>query len=72
LALLSENSVYSWGNNKYGQLGLASDEFESYSSPKELYYFREKIICFLAAGSNHSVALSIEGYGYVWGGNDQG
>ena len=72
LALASSNTVYSWGNNQYGQLGLALEEFESFSTPKEVFYFKEKIISWLGAGSYHSVALSIEGYGYAWGRNDKG
>ena len=37
-----------------------------------MYYFKEKIVSWLAAGSNHSLALTIEGYAYLWGRNDQG
>lgn len=69
LALASTNTVYAWGNNQYGQLGLALEEFESFSIPKEIFYFKEKIISWLGAGSNHSMALSIEGYAYTWGRN---
>ena len=72
LALTSDNRVFGFGCNKYGQLGLALDEFESFDDPRELYYFREKIVSWLAAGSNHSVALTIEGYAYVWGRNNLG
>mmetsp|Transcript_39913 Transcript_39913/g.61082 ORF Transcript_39913/g.61082 Transcript_39913/m.61082 type:complete len:91 (+) Transcript_39913:484-756(+) len=72
LALASDNSVFSWGNNYYGQLGLALEEFENFSYPKEVFFFKEKIISWLGAGSNHSAALSIEGYSYVWGRNNKG
>jgi alpha-tubulin suppressor-like RCC1 family protein len=72
LALASNNTVYGWGNNQYGQLGLALEEFESFSSPKEIFYFKEKIVSWLGAGSHHSIALSIEGYAYAWGRNDRG
>jgi len=72
LALANDNVVYSWGNNQYGQLGLALDEFESFHQPKEVLFFKEKIASFLGAGSYHSMALSIEGYAYIWGRNDRG
>ena len=72
LALTSDNNVYAWGNNAYGQLGLSLDEFDSFDTPREVFYFKEKIVSWLSAGSNHSLALTIEGYAYVWGRNDQG
>ena len=72
LALTSDNRVFGFGCNKYGQLGLALDEYESFEDPRELYYFREKIVSWLAAGTHHSLALTIEGYAYVWGRNNLG
>ena len=72
LALAANNQVYAWGNNQYGQLGLGLDEFESFHTPREVCFFREKIVSWLGAGSYHSLALNIEGYGYVWGRNDRG
>jgi alpha-tubulin suppressor-like RCC1 family protein len=51
---------------------LSLDEFDSYACPKELFFFREKIVSWLGAGSFHSMALSIEGYAYTWGRNDKG
>ena len=69
LALTSENRVYAFGSNQYGQLGLGLDEFEAQDCPREVVYFREKIVSWLAAGSAHSIALSIEGYAYTWGKN---
>jgi alpha-tubulin suppressor-like RCC1 family protein len=53
-------------------LGLSLDEFDSFDTPREVFFFKEKIVSWLAAGTNHSLALTIEGYGYIWGGNDLG
>lgn len=72
LALSANSEVFAWGNNEFGQLGLAADEFESFHTPREVFYFKEKIVSWLAAGSNHSLALNIEGYCYTWGRNDKG
>jgi len=72
LAITSENGVFAWGSNSYGQLGLSLDELESFDTPREVYYFKEKIVSWLSAGSNHSLALTIEGYAYLWGRNDHG
>lgn len=64
--------MFAWGNNNYGQLGLSVDEFESCTYPKEVFFFKEKIVSWLGAGTDHSLALSIEGYAYSWGRNNQG
>jgi hypothetical protein len=53
-------------------LGLSLDEFDSFDTPREVFFFKEKIVSWLAAGTNHSLALTIEGYGYIWGSNDLG
>lgn len=72
LALSSSHTVYAWGNNSFGQLGLSIEENESFSTPREVCHFREKIVSWLAAGTSHSVALTIEGYCYTWGRNNYG
>ena len=53
-------------------MGLSLDEFDSFDAPREVFFFKEKIVSWLAAGTNHSLALTIEGYGYIWGSNDLG
>jgi len=72
LSLSAHREVFAWGNNQFGQLGLAIDEYESFHTPRELFYFKEKICSWLSAGTFHSVALTIEGYCYSWGRNDKG
>lgn len=72
LALSSTQQVFAWGNNKHGQLGLSHDEADSFNVPQEVCTFKEKIVSWISAGSNHSVALTIEGYCYTWGRNNAG
>ena len=69
LFLSQDNDVFACGNNDEGQLGFASDEKEASRSPKRLIYFIEKVITFIAAGTKHSCALTVEGYVYTWGSN---
>ena len=51
---------------------MGLDEFDSLCTPNEVFFFKEKVVCWLAAGSYHSIALTIEGYAYSWGRNDKG
>ena len=67
-----DNDVFAFGNNEYGQLGLSHIEYDSFYYPKKLILFEEKVPTAIAAGSNHSVVLVIEGYAYSWGCNSQG
>lgn len=71
--VLTENlDVYSFGSNKNGQLGLTSNDHHSLSRPMRNEYFTGKAICYLAAGTDHSLALSLSGMIYSWGSNEKG
>jgi alpha-tubulin suppressor-like RCC1 family protein len=64
--------VYAFGLNSEGQLGLCTNEYESFHIPKLLGYFSEKVVSWISAGSSHSGALTVEGYAYFWGSNSKG
>jgi alpha-tubulin suppressor-like RCC1 family protein len=74
LALKSDGSVYAWGDNAYGQLGVgAGIVFLSPTQVKgpngEGYLTGVQAI---ATGSQHSLALMSDGTVYAWGGNHHG
>ena len=71
LFLSQDNDVFACGTNDNGQLGLAAEEKEGQKTPRRLNYFVEKVITYIAAGSKHSVALTVEGYVFTWGANDK-
>lgn len=67
LALRRDGTVWSWGNNRYGQLGYATDgDF----SPIPTQVSGLQNIVSVAAGSSHSLALDKEGNVYAFGDNE--
>lgn len=68
LALARDGSLWAWGRNRDGQLGLG-DPLDRYL-PSRLRPLPD--IVRLAAGGNHSLALDGNGTLYAWGANDAG
>ncbi len=76
LALTSTGSVYAWGWNTDGELGVAPtstthDGTEYYSSTPILVSGLSNIIA-VAGGYQHSMSLKSDGTVYTWGGNAYG
>jgi alpha-tubulin suppressor-like RCC1 family protein len=69
LALDKEGNVWSWGNNKYGQLGDGTDSSQRLVPQKINGLNSVKSI---SAGQNHSVALKNDGTIWIWGHNLSG
>ena len=68
IALTSDGSVYAWGDNKYGQLGLGTTRKSK--TPKKVKALSN--IIDIACDIDHSMALNDNGKVYTWGNNDQG
>lgn len=70
MALANYSSLYTWGNNTYGQLGTNNtadaDQPQAVNSPVLSNVKR------IAAGSLHSIALKTDGTVWTWGRNDFG
>lgn len=74
LALMNDGTLFSWGNNDCGQLGLGSD-FENctiISQPTVLKALIGVPIAFIACGGYHSFAITKSGVVYGWGRNSFG
>lgn len=66
LALKNDGMVYSWGSDKYGQLGFHTG-MELWESPLPLYTLSD--IEMISAGPDYSLALKADGTVWAWGDN---
>jgi hypothetical protein len=72
MALASDGTVWTWGNNSEGQLGMTSCP-SSLASPAPFQVAGNVThIVAIAAGWGHSLALDSGGYIYAWGRNSEG
>ena len=68
LMLKVDGTVWAYGQNSYGQLGINS--WESTDEPVQVKFPNGVKIVQIAAGENHSVALDSDGNVYTWGRNN--
>jgi len=62
-------SVYCWGKNRHGQLGLG--DCVTRRSPKLVKALEKKSIISVAAGDYHTACVTNKGEVYIWGDNSQ-
>lgn len=71
LALSADGTVYSWGQNIYGQIG--NGNFENSSLPTQVVFSEPNItIISVVAGEYHSLAIGSDFSVYSWGNNEFG
>ena len=70
MALASDGTVYTWGNNQYGQLGNGSSDNSSHASPAKVTALSG--ITAISAGFTTGTALDSQGHAWAWGRNDKG
>ncbi|XP_009892293.1 PREDICTED: probable E3 ubiquitin-protein ligase HERC4 isoform X1 [Charadrius vociferus] len=71
LALSKASEVFSWGQNKYGQLGLGY-EYKKQNSPHVIKSLLGIPFAQIAAGGAHSFVLTLSGAIFGWGRNKFG
>jgi RCC1 and BTB domain-containing protein len=70
LALKQDGTVFSFGRNDYGQLGLGNNE--NVRVPTQVMALSTLCIREITSGCYHSIALTRTGSVYVWGRNNHG
>ena len=68
LALAEGGTVWAWGNNDRGQLGIGTTTPSSLPAPVPALTH----VTAIAAGGAHSLALKNDGTVWAWGGNESG
>jgi alpha-tubulin suppressor-like RCC1 family protein len=71
LAVKSDGTVYAWGGNTYGQLGISSNDGQTVPHQVHGAEYLTGIIE-VAAGEYHSLALRDDGTVWAWGYGDYG
>jgi alpha-tubulin suppressor-like RCC1 family protein len=70
LALAADGTVWSWGNNSTGQLGIGSISSNPVTLPVRIPNFTEVVA--ISAGSSGALALRSDGTVWAWGDNHYG
>uniref|UniRef100_A0A671RAQ3 Probable E3 ubiquitin-protein ligase HERC4 n=1 Tax=Sinocyclocheilus anshuiensis TaxID=1608454 RepID=A0A671RAQ3_9TELE len=68
LALARGGQIFSWGQNKYGQLGLGM-QGAGVSSPQVVQSLQGVPFAQISAGGSHSFGLTLSGAVFGWGSN---
>ncbi|XP_060635606.2 E3 ISG15--protein ligase HERC5-like [Anolis sagrei] len=68
MALSEGGELFAWGQNEYGQLGLGRKSSTT-GEPQLVWPLESVPLAQIAAGSSHSMALSLSGTVFSWGKN---
>lgn len=68
-AAIVDNQLYTWGSNRFGQLGLSDNKDRNY--PTLVQFFQGMVVTKMVCGSMHMLALA-DGHVYAWGNNQYG
>jgi hypothetical protein len=71
IARNSSGKVYCWGYNRWGELGIGSQD-DRYHKPKLNQYLNNEFVIDISCGHDHSLVLTNCGEVYAWGYNSLG
>ncbi len=69
LWIINDQSLYGWGDNRYGQVGTGSTSTQGLSDPVPVGSLNWDRV---SAGEDHSLGITAAGSLYSWGGGDYG
>ena len=72
LILKNDNSVYAFGNNEEGELGLKDKSIKTYKFTKIYFGNYTHKIKQISAGTVHNLALTLDGKVFTWGSSQGG
>ena len=73
LVITSTGDLYSWGSDRFGQLGYGGgDAGKGSLHPKKVEHLKKHVVVAIAAGDAHSVCFTDNGEIYSWGCNKEG
>ena len=73
LAITDRGDLFSWGSDRFGQLGYGgSDAGKGSFVPKKVENMKKFVVVAIAAGDSHSVCFTENGEIYTWGCNKEG
>eukprot|EP00599_Poterioochromonas_sp_BG-1_P006764 CAMPEP_0173134324 /NCGR_PEP_ID=MMETSP1105-20130129/1224_1 /TAXON_ID=2985 /ORGANISM="Ochromonas sp., Strain BG-1" /LENGTH=1098 /DNA_ID=CAMNT_0014046101 /DNA_START=281 /DNA_END=3577 /DNA_ORIENTATION=+ len=74
LALTDQGSVYSWGSDRFGQLGHGGQQDSNrwIAVPKRIEILRKENVIGIAAGDQHSLCYTSDSKVFAWGSNKAG
>jgi len=70
LCITTDGSLFSWGDNECGQLGVG--DTESRHVPTLVTGLQGKRVVHVAAGQSHTICSTADGSVFTWGGGDDG
>ncbi|MBI3609808.1 MAG: hypothetical protein HY204_03790 [Nitrospirae bacterium] len=70
IAIKTDGTVWAWGQNSGGQLGIGSADINPHSTPFQVPGL--SVVSSIAAGDSHTVALDGAGNVWAWGSNSHG
>ena len=68
LAIKTDGSLWAWGFNRWGELGIGTNEYDPHPTPVQVLTG----VAAVAAGGVHSLAIKTDGSLWAWGDNDSG
>lgn len=72
MVLTERGQLYSWGDDRHGQLGLGPTNLEPVRMPKQIKSLSKHIVVQIACGGHHNLALLQDGRVFSWGQNTFG